>query len=76
MKHFTSTQHFGSDLRQLIGSFHFYDFMRSGHGQHELSAHLRHDIGEDDVRPALEVSLPKQLALQANSVDAMILRAF
>ncbi len=54
MKHFTSTHHFGSDIRQFIGSFHFDNLLRSGHGQHELNAHLRHDIGDDDVRPAVE----------------------
>jgi hypothetical protein len=42
----------------------------------ELSPHLRHDIGETDCRPTVELPFLEQEVAQATSVDRMLLRSF
>lgn len=42
----------------------------------DLSTHLRHDIGEDDCRPAAELPFAQQEVTRAMSVERMLLRSF
>ncbi len=52
------------------------DFRLNNTDRADLSAHLRHDIGEDDCRPAAPSSLLQQEVTRAMSVDRMLLRSF
>ncbi len=52
------------------------DFRLNNTDRADLSAHLRHDIGEDDCRPAAPLPLSQQEVSCATSVERLLLRSF
>lgn len=81
MTHFTFNNGIASSLRHFIDALQYPAIKRrftlsGGHYRPALNARLRHDIGEDDCRPASEPSVLQLEAVRASSVDQMLLRSF
>ena len=85
MNHFTSKNHHIADVQHfmdcsylagIVRRLHLSSFAAKGRDQPELNAHLRCDIGEDDMRPTAGQSLLRQEAARANALDTMLLRSF